>query len=184
MRNPISVAQKMVQDFICVVMHETIDEANRVLAQTQPEFCVLTNEQGAPISLLTRNQLKVLSREFGTLNEVANLLPAAISVTSDSTMDQIVTEFSEQIERESLIPGIVVTDGKQIGGIVSREAIASYKQAFPVSLVRGTDIAGDVIHKARTYVCPNNDYEVVVVSYSRFDPPRCPHDNNILVRKS
>jgi len=184
MYKPVTVGQAMTRKFECIDLARTVNQALQLLKEKGAEFCVVVTGSLEPSTILTAEQLENFSAKDQSLATLKAEMPTAIVVPSNHTMDLVVSALGDCLSQDPRIPGIVVVDDKTIAGVVPREIVAAHKVTFENSAVRrGANLAGDPVTSARVYECPLKDYQTTVVIYNRFDPPRCPNDNTVLIRK-
>lgn len=176
----------MVSDFKVLATDLTIDEAQESLVMAEAHYGVVTTSEGEPLAIVTVEQLQEAPGKDKHLHDSLSDLPVALMIDQNKPLNQIVEHFSPVLLGSREIKGLIVFHNGKVKGVVPRKIIT--EQANVRLQVRGggvssTQIEGDIVAGPRTYVCPRGDYEESVASYIRSKPPRCPNDNEILVRK-
>ncbi|HEV2915327.1 MAG TPA: CBS domain-containing protein [Pyrinomonadaceae bacterium] len=182
--------QKMVRDFKVLTPDLTIGAAQERLSTAEAVYGVVTTSEGEPLAIVTAEQLREVSETDRCLKDALDILPVALMIDQNKHLSEIVEHFSPVLLGSREIKGLVVFHDGKVKGIVPRKIIT--EQANIRLQVRGggggSDVSaalieGDIAAPPRTYVCPHGDYEETVTSYNRFNPPRCPYDKEMLVRK-
>jgi len=178
--------QKMVSDFEVLAPNLTISAAQETLSTAGAVYGVVTTSEGEPLAITTVEQLQEMTEKDKTLQDALGILPLALVIDQKKSLSQIVDHFSPVLLGSREIKGLIVLHNGEIKGVVPRKIITEQANfRLRVRGVGGSDaqIEGDPVASPSIYICPLGDYEESVPSYNRLKPPRCPNDNEILVRK-
>ena len=179
-----SAGKKMVKDFAVVTPDTTVKAAEAKLQAKKASYCVIQTSEGEPLALVTDEQLNELpDKEKSLADELPNL-PAAVPVTREQVLSDIVQTLSPFLLASRPIKGLIVLAGGKVVGILSRQLIKDHAlTSFGLRSISSAQIEGNPINPAPTYFCPYGDYSEVVVFYDSHNPPMCPTHNTLLIRK-
>lgn len=168
-----TVGSLMVTTFQTVAA-DLIGSAAEDLAESAAKYLVVTAEENTPLALLSLDQVR--SQEL-------SVLPVVPVVSEDADLDDAVRELAPKLlETRGLLGAVVLWNGK-VSGILPRELIAQHASRLLTVRGFGYVLPGNPIVPPPLYVCPNGDYQQKVTFYDRHNPPRCPYDRSLLVRK-
>lgn len=169
------------KNFVLISAEQTISQTRGELERSGVGYGVVVNAAGEPVALINAKMLEEAPDPDLPINTFSTT-PAFV-VSSETLLDETVSYSAQTFVENPGLQGLIVEEGGEISGILSRKTIRFYAQQIAIRGGDITELAGVPQTRAKYFICPQQDYKKLVTRYDPDDPPTCPTHKVALVEQ-
>ena len=158
------------QALVAIPATATVAEAREAMSRLGVDIGVLLDKQGSPLRFIAAEQLAGAAAH-GASGDVSRDSPEAVVVQIDERLADVVDDLTRQVARSDA-PGVIVMDGDEVAGLLSRSTLTSF--ALTTARRRGgaDRLPGNPVSEL-IFVCAEDGERQTVAFYDPDAPPRC-----------